>query len=173
MMIKIADLQSFSIFLEKHGAEIRDPTNPYEILRYRTPDGVTHVAYRNKKEKQTLTKETVAHYGCFKADVAPWLAISKSSKPKQRSGAQTLQLKANQPPTCDLCRQFCKPGEARHDACAKEFARAKGVPKLESIIVRLLREATASCAPWEGIDAAKVVQEGLLQLKKLQSNKKL
>lgn len=40
--------ETFERWLSDHGSEIRTPTNPYEVIRFTTPEGVG-VVYRNDK----------------------------------------------------------------------------------------------------------------------------
>jgi len=63
----------FADWLAAQGAELCDPTNPYEIARYRAYTGPnskraeTHVIYRTGKGTITWTGASRAHYGAFLA----------------------------------------------------------------------------------------------------------
>lgn len=66
------DLNKFSTALQEHGAEILAPTNPYELLRFRTSLGVG-VIYRSKRG-ETWNLQAIAardHIEARKGSLAP------------------------------------------------------------------------------------------------------
>lgn len=69
------DMQGFASWLAMGGAEIGIPSNPYEVIRYRSyPYGggklQTHIVYRKETDELTWCGESRAHYGMFKSGCA-------------------------------------------------------------------------------------------------------
>jgi hypothetical protein len=64
---KFAD---FAAYLAKHGAEIGQPTNPYEVIRYRafwqgSAKAVTHIVYAKENGLLTYMGGSCSHYQAF------------------------------------------------------------------------------------------------------------
>lgn len=69
----IRDMAAFKVWLTVCGAEVLSPTNEFEVVRVRTHSG-THVAYRNKRNRQIWPDELVKLAGAFIAGEFPTLA---------------------------------------------------------------------------------------------------
>lgn len=69
--------EKFKTFLNKMGAAVLDPTNPYELVRFRTENGVS-VIYTGKRGL-TFTGESEQAYKRFKEGKS-WKAISRKRK---------------------------------------------------------------------------------------------
>lgn len=57
-------LKEFTGWLTAQGAEVRAPTNPWEVCRYFWNDQV-HIIYKNKHDRLTWTDATLRHYNQF------------------------------------------------------------------------------------------------------------
>lgn len=60
----------FASWLNRHGAEVGMPTNPYEVIRYRAYEGesrraMTHIVYAKESGLLTFTGSSKAHYTQF------------------------------------------------------------------------------------------------------------
>jgi 5-methylcytosine-specific restriction endonuclease McrA len=69
-------LEKFREFLVQHGAIIEDPTNPWEVLRFRTANGIS-VIYTNKKGKLTFTGESSAAHQAYN-NSGSWRAVDRN-----------------------------------------------------------------------------------------------
>ncbi len=91
------DVQAFAGWLAMSGAEIGTPTNPYEVLRYRSyPDGATKMMtssiYRKDSGQVTWTGASFKHYRRF-LDGAPLIGQSagKAKKALKAKPAKIVQ----------------------------------------------------------------------------------
>lgn len=72
----------FEAWIINHGAEIRMPTNPYEIARFTTPDGIG-VVYRNKKmEISDWNQAADRAYDAWRRGDDNWRLCKKTKRPK-------------------------------------------------------------------------------------------
>ena len=55
----------FRAWLSENGAEVLEPTNPYEVIRFRTANG-TSIIYRKDNGQQTFTGESGAALKAFR-----------------------------------------------------------------------------------------------------------
>lgn len=65
----------FVTFLEKSGAVVVPPTNEWELVRFRTANGVS-VVYTNKKGVLTFTGESQKAYDAFRLNKG-WKAVDR------------------------------------------------------------------------------------------------
>lgn len=94
-------LEKFKDFLNQRGAEILEPTNELELLRFRTPQA-TSVVYKDKKGRISFFQEAEEAWNAYK-DGHPWRA---SHVPKRRStGSHDIPLLIKR--DGDLCF-FCQ-----------------------------------------------------------------
>lgn len=91
---------AFAQWLTANGAEICQPTNPYEVIRYRayTPGATkagTHIVYAKDTGALTFAGVTRAHYEAFlRGDAIPGMFVSQlDAKPEKgkSKGAVTRQ----------------------------------------------------------------------------------
>lgn len=82
---KMVKLEKFKTWLGKRGVVILDPTNEWEVVRFKTENG-TSIIYANKREDLTFTGESEAAYDAWKA--------GKSWKPVDRKRKQLRAKKA-------------------------------------------------------------------------------
>lgn len=66
-------LDGFKKWLVKRGAVVLDPTNPWEVVRFKTVNG-TSVVYTNKNGHLTFTGESDEAYSAYKANKV-WRAV--------------------------------------------------------------------------------------------------
>lgn len=70
MHLDALDVPAFTAHLEAAGAEIRAPTNPWEVLRYAHRGGV-HIVYRKANGFITFTGASEEHWREFSGGKAP------------------------------------------------------------------------------------------------------
>ena len=70
-------IEQFKTWLTKQGAVVQDPTNPYELVRFKTENGVS-VVYTGKRGL-TFTNESEDAYAKFK-DGKSWKVVSRKRK---------------------------------------------------------------------------------------------
>lgn len=79
-------LDSFKSFLVAKGAEIQEPTNEYEILRFKTDKGIS-VVYTKKSGIITFFGEASKAWLCFKnIDFFDWRAVPYTKLKKSKNG---------------------------------------------------------------------------------------
>lgn len=78
-------LEKFKTWLGKRGVVILDPTNEWEVVRFKTENG-TSVIYTNKRDDLTFTGESEAAFEAWKS--------GKSWKPVDRKRKQLRAKKA-------------------------------------------------------------------------------
>ncbi|CAJ0719441.1 hypothetical protein LMG6871_02867 [Ralstonia edaphis] len=77
----------FEAFLTERGAQILQPTNEWEVLRFKTSRG-TSIVYRNARDGLTLTGESMTAWTAFETS-GPWRA---SPAPKKRVSGREKTL---------------------------------------------------------------------------------
>ena len=96
-------IDAFARYLAASGAEIRELTNPWELIRYKLPECGMLVVYQNAKGKITVPPVTMEHYALF-----------RQNKPLVKHGRKGADFKAFIVPkllerdgdTCVLCGYF-------------------------------------------------------------------
>jgi len=73
--------ESFEKFIVARGAQVLQPTNEWEVLRFRTHKGVS-VIYRNSKETLTFTGDSFNAWQSFEKGVA-WVAVIATKRSKK------------------------------------------------------------------------------------------
>lgn len=69
--------EAFKAWLSDRGSEIRTPSNPYEVIRFTTPEGVG-VVYQDKSGRITSwTGGADAAYQAFRDTSIPWRMAAK------------------------------------------------------------------------------------------------
>jgi 5-methylcytosine-specific restriction endonuclease McrA len=71
-------LEGFKKWLVKRGAVLQDPTNPWEVVRFKTING-TSVVYTNKNGHLTFTGESDAAYSAYKNNKT-WRAVDNKRR---------------------------------------------------------------------------------------------
>lgn len=104
----------FKIWLEGRGAEVRAPSNPYEIARFTTPDGVG-VVYRNAANVISSWAGGADNAYIAFLDGLPWRAKAKTTRrggkvKRQHQISALLERDGNE---CFYCGRLMAPkGEA-------------------------------------------------------------
>jgi hypothetical protein len=75
--------RAFKAFLEARGAELLEPTNQWELLRFRTEEG-TSIIYTDKRGKLTWTNQAAEAYLACIGNKA-WRAVPKTQRRKKSS----------------------------------------------------------------------------------------
>lgn len=70
--------EKFKTWLTKRGAVVLDPTNPWEVVRFRTVNGVS-VVYTNKHGHLTFTGESEAAYRAYSNNKV-WKAVDRKRR---------------------------------------------------------------------------------------------
>lgn len=83
------NVEKFKTWLSIAGAEILKPTNEYEVLRFKTPNGVS-IIYKNKKGIYSFQGESTEAYASFKKGNI-WLAESVGVKAKKRKRKELIE----------------------------------------------------------------------------------
>lgn len=98
--MKPNETKKFRDWLVSRGAQVLVATNPYEVLRFRTGNGVS-VVYRGDSGKETYTGESAEAFQAFKTQAA-WRGAKKvNRRPVSSVVARTIRKRDG-----DLCF-FC------------------------------------------------------------------
>lgn len=87
--------EKFKTWLTKRGAEVLDPTNPWEVVRFRTTNGVS-VIYTNKRGNHTFTGESEEAYNAY-INNKVWKAVNRK---RQQLRARKAKLAARDGKRC-------------------------------------------------------------------------
>lgn len=93
--------ERFTAALTAHGAEILAPTNPYEVMRFRTRHG-TGVIYRNAKNIENWNEAAIAardHLDQQKGSLAPIKVVGR-----KKSAGTVNRLRERDGENCFFCR---------------------------------------------------------------------
>lgn len=88
-------------FLTARGAEVLEPTNEWELLRFRA-DRITHVVFTNKRGTLSANERTKHIINCFSAG-KPWTA--GVATPRRHHGTDERALLKRDGDSCFLCRR--------------------------------------------------------------------
>jgi hypothetical protein len=89
------DLDKFQKWLRNRGAVVLDPTNQWEVLRFRTGWGVS-IIYKNKNGLRTFTGESKKAYAAFQGE-GKWKAVDRK---RQSLRAKKARLAARDGKKC-------------------------------------------------------------------------
>ncbi|GJH31411.1 HNH endonuclease [Paraburkholderia hospita] len=92
--------ESFEGFLNERGAEILQPTNEWELLRFRTSHGVS-IIYCNKKDGLTLTGKAAEAWEAFRG-AKSWRANTVANHVK-KAAPIVRKLLNRDGPACFFC----------------------------------------------------------------------
>jgi hypothetical protein len=105
------DVQGFLAFVAAEGGEVCNPTNPYEVVRYRaywrgTKQAATHIVYAKENGLLTWMHGSKGHYRAFldgaQMDELPKPKPSKASK-KAKGAVTRERLLARDGGDCWFC----------------------------------------------------------------------
>lgn len=104
---KTFDTLGFAKHLTAIGAEMKDPTNVWEVVRYKA-DGATHIVYMKANGALTYTGDSKAHYTNFLSNREQLKAVKtkKAAKPKPSRKHIRDALRQRDGDTCWYCGCF-------------------------------------------------------------------
>jgi len=90
-----ADLDDFARYLTFNGATIEEPTNQWEVLRYRMPRVGTIVIYTNARGELTIPPAASKHFMAFKRGrfIEPEEPIGEVKRKSKLSGSRRHDLR--------------------------------------------------------------------------------
>jgi hypothetical protein len=94
-------LSGFADWLRDNGAQVLDPTNAYEVLRYKL-QGATHVIYQNKAGRLTITDAINAHIKAFEGGASG--PVSRPTGKRRAAIIDTLLIRDGE--SCAICGDF-------------------------------------------------------------------
>lgn len=97
------NLPKFKEWLLAHGAQVFEPTNPYEVLRIRTGNG-THVLYTKENGILTWPDELVRAYQGFKGN-REWRAVPPTKRRRNSASPVLKTLFKRDGEACFFCGQ--------------------------------------------------------------------
>lgn len=128
----------FEAFLTERGAQIMQPTNEWEVLRFKTSHG-TSIIYCNLKGGLTMTGESVAAWNAFERN-GPWRASPATKRQKNTEGYMRAILKRDG----DICFYRFKATSNDDRSIEHLVARAHGGPNHLSNMVLAHRHCNAN-----------------------------
>lgn len=75
----MTEINKFKKYVSERGAIILDPTSEWEVLRFRTQNGVS-VVYKNKNGRLTYTGESIDAWAAFTSNKFSWRAVDVKRK---------------------------------------------------------------------------------------------
>ncbi|PYE13394.1 HNH endonuclease [Paraburkholderia silvatlantica] len=81
----------FEVFLTERGAQILQPTNEWEVLRFRSQTGVS-IIYRNAQDGITFTGDSADAWNAFSKG-QPWRGTPATKSPKNVDGKMRAIIK--------------------------------------------------------------------------------
>lgn len=84
------DLEGFKRWLVDRGAEILEPTNPYEVLRFRANSEVK-IVYRRECGSLTFTRDSDRIYQLFRRGDTSWRATNPTRRKRLTPLVKTLR----------------------------------------------------------------------------------
>ncbi len=102
--------QNFLNWLTNRGAEIFEPTNEYEVVRFRTANGVS-IIYRKAGGKLTFTGEAEEAYLAYRNNIS-WRAVERT---KRKAKPQLATLRARDGDLCFYCQEHVEDNDASEE----------------------------------------------------------
>ena len=102
-MSKAFKTAPFIAFLQANGAQVLEPTNEWEVVRFVAGDE-TSIVYKNKRGEHAFTGVAAAALEAFKTN-APWRAMPKTGK-KKKSPARLQAIRARDGGYCFFCQKL-------------------------------------------------------------------
>lgn len=97
---KEKQFNAFCSFLIENGAKILDPTNPWEVLRYKLEGAGTVVIYKKASGALNIPQTAQEHLSCFEKG----RAIERKERPGKRHKEQLIErLLDRDGPNCCIC----------------------------------------------------------------------
>lgn len=102
MGIAALPVKRFTDWLTARGAQVLNPTNPYEMVRFTTERGLG-IVYTNSRGRVTHVGEAAKAYNAFKANAA-WDAGIAAPRRKTQTDRLVAQLRERDGSGCFFCR---------------------------------------------------------------------
>lgn len=102
------ELASFRDWLSERGAEVLEPTNTWEVLRFRA-NGETSVVYRNKQNRLRFTGESREAYSSWRGD-RRWRGNERTDRRQLTPLHRTIRERDGD--ACFFCGEELADGEA-------------------------------------------------------------
>ncbi|MEI5996797.1 HNH endonuclease [Paraburkholderia bengalensis] len=128
----------FEEFLSARGAQIMQPTNEWEVLRFKSSKGVS-IVYRNSKDGLTWTGESADAWNAF-TDNQHWRGAPATKRPKNVEG-HVRALLARDGEGCFYC---LKPTDGDNRTVEHLVARSHGGPNHLSNMVLAHRRCNSN-----------------------------
>lgn len=109
----IPDVPDFKIWLSQHGAEVLEPTNEWELVRFKTGKG-TSVIYRRKHDflACSFIGDALTAYKAYKTGGihSKWRAIPRTNRVLNRSSVDCITIRKRDGDNCFFCDCYVKQG---------------------------------------------------------------
>jgi 5-methylcytosine-specific restriction endonuclease McrA len=162
----IKKLPRFKTWLVERGAEVLEPTNEYEMVRFKTGKG-TSVIYRKKSEASSCSfiGEAETAWREYKSPGSTWRAIPATKRQRGRSSVECVTIRKRDGDNCFLCGHYVSEATESvehlvalthggtqhisnkflaHEHCNKEVGHKSAVEKIKihdkALMDRFLRE---------------------------------
>jgi hypothetical protein len=99
----ILKLDTFKTFLVTHGAQVLEPTNEWEVVRFKNANE-TSIIYCTKRGGLTFTGNALDAWNAFKSNTA-WRAIP-ATKRQQKSTPDIATIRARDGDECFYCLTY-------------------------------------------------------------------
>ncbi len=159
-----AKLPAVREWLSAAGAEVLEPTNPYEVLRFRA-GGATSVVYKNDRGNLTFTGESAKAVGAF-FSAGSWRAAAATPREKVSPTVKTIRMRDGD--GCFLCAFPVSSKEESVDHLVP--LTAKG-PNHISNLVLMHRDCNQFCGAMSAPEKIAMHVESQLALRYLARNK--
>jgi hypothetical protein len=137
-MIPATRLTRFKAWLLSNGADILEPTNEWELLRFRGNSG-TSIIYTKKGGQNTFANEAAKAWECFNA-AKPWRAIQRSRRANLTPVVKTLIKRDGH--RCFFCGFLIPDGDETVDHLV---AKTSGGPDHASNFVLMHDDCNSMC----------------------------
>lgn len=163
-------LEAFAEWIVAQGGQRLEPTNEWEVLRYRKADNCIGIVWKNKKGAFTYSKQFGNDYPRFlkEAGLAKTERVDRLRSDRNR--ALKVQLAERDGDTCVYCGQFMTEPTLEHFhalsrhgtnhpdnaalSCVGCNLVVGNLPVIEKIKLRdRIRAAVAALPPWDHFDA--------------------
>jgi len=102
------EITQFLAWLPARGAEVLKPTSEWELVRFRSGQGVS-IIYTNATGKRTFTGEALAAFNAFKSS-QHWRG-AVATKRRQSSSVLVRTIRERDGDLCFFCQRFMPIGE--------------------------------------------------------------
>lgn len=103
----LKQLEQFKGWLSSHGAEVLEPTNEYEVVRFKTGKG-TSVIYRKKvlSGNCSFIGDAEVAWREFKLPQSSWRAVPRTKRSKTTDSVEYTTIRKRDGDNCFFCNHF-------------------------------------------------------------------